>query len=292
VVEGQPLQRASGRGWKIGVAVGAASLIAFAAYGLWPRTRPAQHTVSDAAAAIPEPEPEPSSVAAAPLASPVTPTAQSLAPTSAEPRASADDEVVEPSRSERGEREREEREERDEAEPSAPSTKLGAADEAPSVASERRSSASITASPTASSVLRVTPAPGPAPRTEPLPLATSPRPAPAAAAVPPPAARPAPAAPAPAVPARGPTRDAVVIEQVIPKFPARARRLEVTEGTVALEYTVDKTGAVKNAVVVSANPPGVFDDAALAAIQRWRYEPRLQDGAPVETRKRFKFTFR
>jgi protein TonB len=48
---------------------------------------------------------------------------------------------------------------------------------------------------------------------------------------------------------------------------------------------------VRKPRVVSANPPGVFDDAALRAIEKWRYQPKLDAGRPVESRLRFTFRF-
>jgi protein TonB len=153
-------------------------------------------------------------------------------------------------------------------------------------------SSTAPAPPAKEGVLTLTPQS--APRADGSTRGASPSAQPASAAAP--AARPAPPGPASAASAapavRGATRDAVVLEQVIPKFPARARRMDVSEGSVALEYTVDERGAVKDAVVVSASPPGVFDEAALSAIRRWRYQPKLQDGKPVASRKRFRFTFR
>jgi protein TonB len=36
--------------------------------------------------------------------------------------------------------------------------------------------------------------------------------------------------------------------------------------------------------VKAAEPAGTFDRAALNAVERWRYEPRLINGAAVDTR--------
>jgi len=99
------------------------------------------------------------------------------------------------------------------------------------------------------------------------------------------------ATPAVSAQPRGPSRGAVAIDQVSPRFPARARRAGITSGAVTLEYTVDNAGAVRNPRVVSANPPGVFDDVALRAIEKWRYQPKLDAGRPVESRLRFTFRF-
>jgi protein TonB len=36
--------------------------------------------------------------------------------------------------------------------------------------------------------------------------------------------------------------------------------------------------------VVESTPPGMFERAALRAIERWRYRPAVVDGEPVERR--------
>lgn len=118
-------------------------------------------------------------------------------------------------------------------------------------------------------------------------------PAPAATANPTRAAseeRPVPAAPAPA--AKAASRAPVVIAQTTPRFPARATRMGIGEGSVTLEFTVERSGAVSQARVVQATPPGVFDDAALRAIEKWRYQPKIDAGKPVDSRLRFTFKFR
>jgi len=40
-----------------------------------------------------------------------------------------------------------------------------------------------------------------------------------------------------------------------------------------VEFTVDQSGAVRDALVVSAEPSSVFDTAALKAVKRWRFMP-------------------
>ena len=98
--------------------------------------------------------------------------------------------------------------------------------------------------------------------------------------------------PAPAAqPPRGPSRAATAISQIAPRFPARARRAGISAGSVTLEYTVDRTGAVRNPKVVKADPPGMFDDVALGAIEKWRYQPKLDAGKAVDSRVRFTFRF-
>jgi protein TonB len=133
----------------------------------------------------------------------------------------------------------------------------------------------------------------PAPADDVSALHAAPAPAPAANVNPARGAseqRPAPTAPAPA--AKAASRAPVVIAQTAPRFPARATRMGIAEGSVTLEFTVERSGAVSNARVVQATPPGVFDDAALRAIEKWRYQPKIDAGKPVDSRLRFTFKFR
>jgi protein TonB len=101
---------------------------------------------------------------------------------------------------------------------------------------------------------------------------------------------PAPAASSPSA-SRGPTRAATVITKVTPGFPARAKRQGIDAGVVTVEYTIDSSGSVKDAVVVKADPPHLFDDAVLDAIRQWKYQPKLVNGAPVDSRQEFTFRF-
>jgi periplasmic protein TonB len=83
----------------------------------------------------------------------------------------------------------------------------------------------------------------------------------------------------------------VLVEQVPPRFPTRAHRMGITEGVVSIAYTVDEQGNVVDPQVVSADPPRVFDEAALDAIRKWRYRPKLVNGATAASRQRFTFRF-
>jgi len=59
-------------------------------------------------------------------------------------------------------------------------------------------------------------------------------------------------------------------------------------------FTVTKDGTTRDAVVRAAEPANTFDRAATDAVRRWRYEPRVVNGAVVEqrveTRLRFKLS--
>ena len=66
-----------------------------------------------------------------------------------------------------------------------------------------------------------------------------------------------------------------------PEFPRRALRLGV-EGTVRLEFDIDKDGSVLDPFVVESNPPGVFDRNAIKAVRKILYEPPTHNGTSVK----------
>ena len=70
---------------------------------------------------------------------------------------------------------------------------------------------------------------------------------------------------------------------VKPVYPARALERGTT-GWVDIEFTVTRDGSTRDATVRAAEPMGVFDRAALDSVARWRYEPRVVDGAIVDQR--------
>jgi protein TonB len=81
--------------------------------------------------------------------------------------------------------------------------------------------------------------------------------------------------------AAGSDRDVLPLVRINPDYPPSALRREL-EGWVQVQFTITAAGTVKNATVVDAEPRDVFDDAALKAIARWRYNPKVENGAPVE----------
>lgn len=71
------------------------------------------------------------------------------------------------------------------------------------------------------------------------------------------------------------------IAQVAPPYPRDALRQGI-EGWVQVEFTIGTSGQVKNPRIVAASPPGVFDEAALSAVKRFRFRPRTIGNTPVE----------
>ncbi len=76
-----------------------------------------------------------------------------------------------------------------------------------------------------------------------------------------------------------------------PEYPRRARDRGI-EGFVELEYTVTTEGKVDDIRILDASPKGVFDRAAMKAIQDYIFEPCSDQGRIVEIRsipQRFTF---
>jgi protein TonB len=61
------------------------------------------------------------------------------------------------------------------------------------------------------------------------------------------------------------------------QYPARALQ-DGVEGWVELHYTVLESGTVANVKVTNSSPPRIFDNSAVKALSRLRYQPVLQDG--------------
>jgi len=70
-----------------------------------------------------------------------------------------------------------------------------------------------------------------------------------------------------------------------PVYPDAARA-EGIEGQVTVRYDVSAEGTVINPQVIQAEPGGVFDQAALDAVSRWRFRPPVIDGQNVALRGR------
>lgn len=77
---------------------------------------------------------------------------------------------------------------------------------------------------------------------------------------------------------------------VPPEYPERALDQRIA-GVVVVDYVVDVNGETRNVRVVSAEPAGVFDRAAINAVRRWRYQPVIVDNVPTEVPARASIRF-
>ena len=71
------------------------------------------------------------------------------------------------------------------------------------------------------------------------------------------------------------------IVKVKPIYPRRAQTRGI-EGYVLLEFTVTRSGAVADPVVVESDPPGIFDRAAVNAALKFKYKPKVVNGEPID----------
>ena len=71
------------------------------------------------------------------------------------------------------------------------------------------------------------------------------------------------------------------IVKVAPVYPPKAAS-NCVEGWVLLEFTVTDRGWVRDAVVIEASHPDLFDQAAVSAALEFRYVPKVLNGAAVE----------
>jgi len=74
--------------------------------------------------------------------------------------------------------------------------------------------------------------------------------------------------------------DYLPIVRVAPVYPSRALSRGI-EGFVDLAFTVTEAGTVKDPVVIQSTS-SLFDRAAMRAVLKFKYKPRVVDGVPVE----------
>ncbi|HEY9183322.1 MAG TPA: energy transducer TonB [Gammaproteobacteria bacterium] len=79
----------------------------------------------------------------------------------------------------------------------------------------------------------------------------------------------------------GVDREAIPLVRIDPTYPRREQERGI-EGWVLVQFTVTAIGTVRDAIVVESEPKSVFDAAALEAIGRWRYNPRVDGGVAVD----------
>jgi protein TonB len=89
-----------------------------------------------------------------------------------------------------------------------------------------------------------------------------------------------------------PLKDLATLVVVQPVYPFAAAMKEI-EGYVLVQFTVRTNGTVTDAHIMESAPGSTFDDAALRAIRKFRFQPREVGGDPMAVagmRLRFAFT--
>jgi len=80
-----------------------------------------------------------------------------------------------------------------------------------------------------------------------------------------------------------PASELTLLSSVFAVYPADAQIHQI-EGWVEVGYIVDRAGLPRDLRVLQSSPPGRFEQAALAAVAKYRYEPFTRDGQVYERR--------
>jgi periplasmic protein TonB len=70
------------------------------------------------------------------------------------------------------------------------------------------------------------------------------------------------------------------LREIVPDYPAAADRKRLS-GKVRLQLKLEVDGRISDIDVVSATPPGVFDESAIQAFREARFAPAQKNGRPV-----------
>lgn len=71
------------------------------------------------------------------------------------------------------------------------------------------------------------------------------------------------------------------IVKVAPIYPRRAQTRGIS-GYCIVEYTVTKSGSIRDPQPVDCQPAGIFERASVKAATKFKYKPRVVDGEPIE----------
>jgi protein TonB len=74
--------------------------------------------------------------------------------------------------------------------------------------------------------------------------------------------------------------DYLPIVRIEPQYPRRAQTRGL-EGQCLMQFTVTTTGTTKDIVAVECTS-SLFERASIAAVEKWKYKPRVTGGEPVE----------
>jgi len=85
----------------------------------------------------------------------------------------------------------------------------------------------------------------------------------------------------PSVGAIGSDTEEIPLVRVNPIYPERAQQRGI-EGWVDVSFTITASGSIKDPEVTGYQPSSIFNRAALRAIRKWKYNPKIEDGVAVE----------
>jgi len=74
--------------------------------------------------------------------------------------------------------------------------------------------------------------------------------------------------------------DTIPLVRIQPTYPTRAQERGI-EGWVEIEFTISPRGTVEKPHVLRYEPSSIFNNSALRAIRKWKYNPKIENGKPV-----------
>ena len=77
-------------------------------------------------------------------------------------------------------------------------------------------------------------------------------------------------------------RDAQPLVRIEPQYPPRAAERGI-EGTCNVQFDVTPDGTPNNVRILRCDS-SFFERASIRAVERWRYQPRVENGVPVARR--------
>ena len=75
--------------------------------------------------------------------------------------------------------------------------------------------------------------------------------------------------------------DVTPLVRIEPQYPRKAA-MQSIEGWVLLKFDISPAGTVGNIEILGSKPGRIFDRAAIRALRKWKYRPKMEDGKPVE----------
>lgn len=63
-----------------------------------------------------------------------------------------------------------------------------------------------------------------------------------------------------------------ILKKVPPEFPESARAKQIATGSVRAKLVIEPDGKVAEVIILESQPTKVFDQAAIQALSRWRFE--------------------
>jgi TonB family protein len=87
------------------------------------------------------------------------------------------------------------------------------------------------------------------------------------------------------------TQEARLVQHIAAEYPQDAARKGI-EGSVDVSFTVTSQGKVTDVLVLDSEPSEIFNRSAVAAVRRWKYDPKTINGVPVESHQQLRLQFK